>query len=384
MNLFFFNYSHDLALANGSSNYILPRHVRMMEHDLMPMAAFCAEKGDAIAVDESLTKTCTEFYKPLCNDIEFVSTTTLPADKRQLRPWGIDFRLERILQKAGLPYPFTSKDIEHLHRLSSRIVASELLHSLRTALPHLPLCGESTACYTEAQVAQVVSFHPSTLLKAPWSGSGRGLRFASRTIEPPLTGWCRNILQAQGALMVEPIYNKVTDIAVEFMAEPSGQINYLGLSLFRTTDRCTYLGNTIAPQAVLEQEAFGEIGIGVLHEVTDHIGRLLETTIDRHYTGPLGVDMMICRDKDGLKLHPCVEINFRNTMGILALHLERFVSNRCTGIFQMRYEHTETALQTYAAALPTPRFDSDGKLCQGCLLLTPILADTRYIAWLSV
>ena len=384
MNLFFFNYSHDLALANGCSNYILPRHVAMLERDLMPLAAFCARKGDIVVVDKGLTAVCRDFYATMCRDVGFTDLSGLHEIKGDLRPWGIDRRLQRELQKSGFFCNFGSDDIDNLYHLSSRLVASRVLAELRRQLSGLPLCGQSVACHTETEIRQAVAAYPSALLKAPWSGSGRGLRFVSSRIVPPVSGWCTNILQTQGTVMVEPLYNKVTDLAAEFFAEPTGEVHYMGLSVFRTTDRCTYLGNIIAPQSVLLQTAFAGIGIPVFREVVGRLECLLEACIAKRYTGPLGVDMMICRDKEGLKLHPCVEINMRNTMGILSLSLERLVSEKSTGMLQMRYEHTAEALRTYAAALDPPCLDAKGRLLGGCLPLVPILPDTRYLAWLTV
>lgn len=48
-----------------------------------------------------------------------------------------------------------------------------------------------------------------------------------------------------------------------------------------------------------------------------------------YYNGVLGVDMMIVRDYEkGDFLHPCVEVNLRNNMGILAHELKsRWITN---------------------------------------------------------
>ena len=37
------------------------------------------------------------------------------------------------------------------------------------------------------------------------------------------------------------------------------------------------------------------------------------------YEGPLGVDMMLVNTENATKLHPCVEVNLRRTMGHVAL-----------------------------------------------------------------
>jgi hypothetical protein len=45
----------------------------------------------------------------------------------------------------------------------------------------------------------------------------------------------------------------------------------------------------------------------------------LQKLLDGNYNGPLGVDLMIIKKEEALRLHPCVEINLRNTMGHIAL-----------------------------------------------------------------
>ena len=58
MNLFYFNYSHELALANDRQNYFPPAHVRVMERDLMPLAAWVAGTEDAVAGGSGLVGVC--------------------------------------------------------------------------------------------------------------------------------------------------------------------------------------------------------------------------------------------------------------------------------------------------------------------------------------
>ena len=48
--------------------------------------------------------------------------------------------------------------------------------------------------------------------------------------------------------------------------------------------------------------------------------QLLSDQLVGRYTGPLGIDMMVV-EHHGVKLHPCVEMNLRRTMGHVALSL---------------------------------------------------------------
>ena len=53
------------------------------------------------------------------------------------------------------------------------------------------------------------------------------------------------------------------------------------------------------------------------------VADVLRGYIGGRYTGVMGVDMMLVRTADGWALHPCVELNLRRTMGMVALGLRR-------------------------------------------------------------
>ncbi len=47
--------------------------------------------------------------------------------------------------------------------------------------------------------------------------------------------------------------------------------------------------------------------------------RALTSLLDSRYCGYMGVDMMVVRRGDGFALVPCVELNLRMTMGVVAM-----------------------------------------------------------------
>jgi len=383
VNLFCFNYSHELALANGRGNYISPLQVRSMEDDLMSLAAFCASEGDFVLVPEHRLADCTRFYTSLCPKVNFVSLSSLPIGF-VLKPWGIDAHLFWSLGRSGAVFKDETDCIDSVRRLASRRLAVEVLSCLNSDLDGLPLCGKSQFCCDEESVVFAIQGRAHSVLKAPWSSSGRGLRFVDGALVPPISGWCKHILSSQKGVVVEPFYDKVVDLAGEFISEPSGKVRYVGLSSFLTSERSSYLGNVVGTQKMLREFVFHDFDEEVYHQVVNHLETLLSEKIGGRYVGPLGVDMMICKENGHLALHPCVEINVRTTMGMLAMRLERLLATGVSALFRIRYDHQPEHLIKFVQNFSLPHFDKEGGLISGHLLLTPLCEDTHYVAWLEV
>jgi len=73
------------------------------------------------------------------------------------------------------------------------------------------------------------------------------------------------------------------------------------------------------------------------------------------------VDMMVCRsDKEnGYRVHPCVEINMRMNMGVVArLFYDRFVALGSKGCFAVEYVPDNETLRAYLAEV-LPNFDRE-------------------------
>ena len=156
-------------------------------------------------------------------------------------------------------------------------------------------------------------------MKAPWSSSGRGLRFLSVEQTPfsMQAGWFNNVIARQGSVMVEPLYHKVKDFGMEFHADSMGQIRFEGLSLFHTVNGA-YVGNILATESAKRNLISRYIPVEWVDDVQQEICRVLNL---KGYEGPFGIDMMIVASNDGCLLHPCIEINLRRTMGHVALSL---------------------------------------------------------------
>ena len=396
MNLFYFNYSHELALANDRVNYYSPVHVRCMERDLMPLATWLAHPDDVVAVAEDRVALCRDFYAVAGLDAcQFVPADSLPSGYEPCT-WGFDRHVVWQMRKNGAGGLPSDETLRTIRALSSRRLAVELLVELRNRLSDEPLCGESFFCQSEDEISAVVSRFGRTVLKAPLSGSGRGLRFAESCLSEPLTGWLKNTLKTQGGIVVEPfLEGKVHDLACEFVAGADGTVRFVGLSLFFISGRCSYEGNLLASQSRLRHrlfegpDAFPE---PVFNRVAEELRILLQQRLGGQYAGPLGVDMMLVRDAEDMhRLHPCVEINLRHTMGHVALHLSQRLPAETEARFSIDYNQTSGELCRIWKDRSPFSFSQDASLVDEPFssvrrrwLLTPLCRDTNYVAYVEV
>ncbi len=331
MTLHIFNPEHDIALASGLKNFTAPHAGRQLRYDLGWLPALYADKGDLVLV-ENLEKAIrgTRFMK--VNTRRFISNVPSSSDDRKwmdqvthVEPWGWDAAVRRSLTEMGvdegcLPSP---QEIEVIRQLSHRRTAAQLL----TTIKEPGMAGEAFECSSTDEVHELLKSYGRLVVKAPWSSSGRGVRFLSSEDvlqSPSFSGWLRNTLSAQGTVMTEPYYNKVKDFGMEFTSDGQGSVSFEGLSLFHTSNGA-YTGNLIATEQAKREQLNRYIPIELIDHVQQNICTYLGDFLRGKYRGPFGIDMMIVA-ADGSQgsniLHPCVEVNLRRTMGHVALALQ--------------------------------------------------------------
>lgn len=227
-----------------------------------------------------------------------------------IEPWGWDRHIAGVLRKLGAPEHLlpTDEQLQRIRELSSRHTAVKVLE--RLAMPPFT----SRWCTDEAAVlAAIEAFGGRAILKLPWSCSGRGVW---TTESASSLQRIRKSLRDQGAVEVEPLYENLADFAMEFEADAAGRVSYVGLSVFATHDGGGYAGNVVAPQEELRRDLERRVGSPLPLEVlSDRLCEVLTEVLAGDYTGPLGVDMMVTPNG----IHPCIEVNLRNTMGRVAI-----------------------------------------------------------------
>lgn len=339
--LHIFNPEHDLALAADIDNFTAPHAARQLRSGLGFLPALWASDGDLVLVDDP--DYAKEAYRRLClrisrympwrsHDVRFVGGGELcdcfsGSPDIGLCPWGWDRSLVYRLSHYGVPDSFLPSygELRQLRLLSHRRTGLCLLRSFSSSPISDMIIGESFECLNVNEVLDLIYKYNKVVVKAPWSCSGRGVRFLGGVLDEHTLGWLRNTLRLQGSVMVEPQYDKVMDFGMEFEKCSDGVTRFLGLSLFHTV-KGSYSGNLLATGKAKRDILSRYISLDLLDNVCSHIcsQSIRHLTIPNGYIGPFGVDMMIVsrEDGEGFLLHPCVEVNIRRTMGHVALCIE--------------------------------------------------------------
>lgn len=281
MHLLVFNPSHDEALASNSPYYYPSEAARLQAQRFEGQRLPWAEDDDV----------CWTPGEP----VDWTSITAI-------KPWGWDPLLRHQLLKAGAPEHLlpSEAEIQRIRQLSSRQTVVTLLPLLRKDVSMT--IGEARFCTEMETLDTLLARWDEAVLKAPWSCSGRGVFRVRGALTESQRGRVRRILREQGGIEVEPFYPHQQDFAMEFSYH-DGQLHYNGLNLFETNASGQYLTNL--PPETLQANPL------VLREVRQSLVSHLPPLLGSDYAGPLGIDMMQVGDK----VHPCVEINLRRTMG---------------------------------------------------------------------
>ncbi len=360
-----FNPEHDIALAFGGENFTSPHAGRQLRHDLGWLPMLWAKQDDRVLVDDveycikSIANQKGLLAKNRDNEIlqnpqrTLCDSSQLPHIKpNKVEVWGWDLAIKSRLKRAGvneLLLP-TAQQIDDIRELSHRHTSANILETLKRKIPVETLIGKAHECSNMSMIDDLLNSWKHVVLKAPWSSSGRGVRFVKEQKSPSIEGWIKNILINQGSIMVEPYYNKVKDFGMEFSSDGQGNISYLGLSLFHTTNGA-YTGNLLATEQRKREEMERYVPNQLLDLVQQHVCQTLSQSIGIKYQGPFGIDMMICSSSDGKKflLHPCLEINMRHTMGHVALSLTKLVNrtndNDMVRVMRISYEDNQYKLK---------------------------------------
>lgn len=290
MQMNIFNPEHDLCIANGDANFVPPSSALEFGKDCSGLTAWIEEACD-----------------------------------NEIIPWGWNPVLKRRLEKDGIPDMMLPSDaaIAEIRRLSHRSTAARAgayidacLHGSSLLRP-LSYIRELSDLH---DVVEAVDEYGEAVMKAPLSGSGRGLRWARRgELSASDMGWCRNVISRQGSVMVEKRLEIVRDFAMLFHVS-GNNASFEGCSLF-FNDNGTYRGNVLASDSYILSELSRYLPETLITGVKDALTCFLEQEFCGRYTGYAGVDMFIYREGATYNLAPAVELNVRMTMGLLARRL---------------------------------------------------------------
>ena len=329
MKIHVFNPEHDLALAFNKDQFTPPHAARELRFRLGFLPALWADESDVVLVDDAdfAQRACRKLHRRMAG-VSFQEDVDLRSflehygsSDVECSVWGWDLPVRKRLIKSGVnENVLPSHDqIQSIKVLSGRQTAVRLLAQLTDGHETV---GQSVVCSSLLDIFQFISHWKHVVLKAPWSCSGRGIKYVNGTLSNSQLGWCKRVLEQQGSVIAELYYNKVLDFGMEFQAHADGTVSYKGLSVFQTRNGA-YMGNLLAREDDKMQMLDRYFQRNILHDVREKLICCLSAYARGIYTGPLGVDMMVVPQEKGhgYLLHPCVEVNWRRTMGHVALSL---------------------------------------------------------------
>ena len=269
MQLCIFNPEHDLCLAKCRAHYVPPRSA----------VDFARRDAHIMQVLYPEAKCCSVY--DLSREQAMRAT--------EVRVWGWDAVVKHELLKRGVDATLLPTDevIGNIRELQHRT----------TVLPLQPDCH---AVHSVGEMEALLAECEHWVMKAPWSGAGRGLRWVHGALTAIDRDWFLKTVEHQRCVIAEPRRDVEADLALEY------NVRFLGYSYFRT-------GSGVYKENILMSDAEIERTFPVL-DTRRRVEPWLEANVWPHYHGPLGIDLMV--DVQGQVF--VSEINFRHTMGMVA------------------------------------------------------------------
>ena len=293
MQLCIFNPEHDLCLAKGRAHYVPPRSA--VEFALRDAALMQVLYPEAV---------CMSVYDPRLSGVL--------QQCCNIQAWGWDAVVKHELLKRGAPEALLPSDEE---------IAA--IRSLQHRTTVLPLQEDCHAITTVEEMELLLRQRKHWVMKAPWSGAGRGLRWVHGALTAIDHDWLLKTVATQQCVIAEPRREVVADVALEYMERrhPADPLpphdSFMGYSYFHT-------GSGVYKENVMwsDDEISSRFSHTDLQQVKARVEEWLATEVWPRYHGPLGVDLMVCGDGSVY----VAEINFRHTMGMVAHEKLRVMS----------------------------------------------------------
>ncbi len=387
--LHLFNPGHETAVLSGRESYTPSRNVRKMQEDLSLLPLWYAGMGDYVWTGQMDS---TAFLASLPSAIRPgvipVTTGSIPEETLEAAPWGLSpqsLRLFRELNRTQGVAISLPEWKEVYVQLTGRQTAALCLHKIRERLPDLLLPEVPVFCHMLEEVeACLPAYTGDCLLKTPFSSSGRGLLWIKGgKLSVKDREWVSGALRKQDVISIEQGLDKIQDFAMEFYLDVNGKVTSEGLSVFDTAERGAYTGNRIEQPDRMLERLVEPVGACLYEQICVAATEVIGEVFGGVYAGYLGIDMMVYRTAAGqVTIHPCIEINMRYTMGLVALRLYRqYIHPKATGSFYISYDKEAYRIHLQMQE-QYPLVIRDDRMWSGYQTLCPVTAETHYRAFI--
>ncbi|MDR0613935.1 MAG: hypothetical protein LBG45_10810 [Dysgonamonadaceae bacterium] len=367
----YFNPGHEMAVLNASKYYQPPRRVAKMQEDLALLPAWYASPGDDVFTGQNLQS---ETLKNNSVELWGVSPQSIHYFETLDKQYGLQLRIPEWKEA----YRF----------LGSRFAAQKALAALMEAIPEIDKTILPQFCSCLAGIEKIINPTLPFLIKSPYSSSGRGLLWIpAGKLAQPERQIIGGMLKKQSLVSVEKALDKRLDFSMHFEISPAKETRFVGYSVFRTNAKGAYESSLLAGRETLEKQITDLINKDLLRKTKEILTGILQEMYAPHYAGNIGVDMMAYACENQFRLHPCVEINMRKSMGYLAIRLfENHISPTSQGSFFVEYHKSSSMLNEKHTVLQKqyPLQTENDRICSGYLNLCPVTDTANYLAYIVV
>ena len=370
-----------MALAADVERYTASKNVQQLRADLSMLPVWLARKNSRIlAADTDINR---RFIESVRHDFPILSNVEISHGDSNVKPmpWGWSRSVRSELRHFGVTVLPGDELLAQLRRLSSRQTSVEILQSLKKQgfpVPEMPV-----VCTSVAEAEAAVNRFGKSVMKTPWSSSGRGVAPVSSATLQSKRSWIEGALRRQGMVVCEPLLQKEQDFALEFYAD-CGKVEFCGYSMFFTDTTMSYDHALVASTQRMRERLSAHVDLNLVDRLQRSLQSTLSALLPSDYEGYVGVDMMAYRDDGELRVDPCIELNLRTTMGVVSSVLgDDILRPDAEATMTVRYYRTVDEIRQVIGAQKAAVIE-DGRLIDGLLRLTPVDANTNFIATLAV
>ncbi len=373
MHFHIFNPCNDLALADGMPWYKPPKMALQFASDCALLPLWYAAEGDFVYAENADKEWLAAIRErsPQLNSVSVVDDFSA-CTPENFMPWGMD---AAIVHRALKSNPYCNQIRNYSERRNTVALSKYLRDRVGYEMPASPVVLESMN-----QVQKFVNDTAKWVLKVPISGSGSGVIFGAGSPTENSWGRIKNCIHKFGYIMGEQQLERVMDFAIEFTKDESS-VEFAGFSAFTSSVSGNYQSNILAPDSHIKSMIERHIQPHNLQDTIQALKQFLQMQI-LEYKGVIGVDMFVYKSQDEMRLNPVVEINLRNTMGMVARRFyDKFMQPGTKGTFSIQLFTSAADVAAFClTADANPPLAENGRLYSGILPLTPLTQYTKYLA----
>lgn len=383
-----------MAIVHGQPFYTPPRHLQQFESDLEALPAWFCDNHDVVLTRNPVPSSFKAYMQEhgFPAPVFITSPDDLPlVNFKSFHPWGWSPAVNQVF-KPFLPLadrswsenPMCEWQPAHKELVGRQtgIAVCSAVHEILSQLPGslIEVPSIPVKVNLQSNIKALFKAIPlPILLKTPWSASGRGL-FMLLDIPDNLDAipWVKGKLRQQGFLYAEPFLEKLRDLSFHFWCDGKG-FSFLGNTWFNADSKGSFKGcyTRMPPEKFSDNILIAE----VLVQAREILLMALERAFPKaRYIGPVGVDAMFYFTQLGqMRLHPCIEVNSRYTMGLLNIWLSNYLHPESLGYWSIeRLKASEWDDKTRTEPLQK----KDGLPVSGILALSPPPQGQGYMAYL--